>query len=998
VDYSEYRVDDGEWARYAAAFAVSGDGIHTVDYRSVDAAGNEEAIRSIEVKIDTTSPVSSVNQIESYWQTSAPFTVSATASDLLSGVASVELYYRSSADNAAWGGWKSHGVDSETPWSWEFTAPEGDGYYEFYSSATDVAGNAEQPEQAFVSVFADEFRGDSLDTATWSTGKVGVTLDNIGVSDGKLTMTTRAAKSGTYGANYAVSNSSFDFSQGVMFEVQMSVPTDNAPADFRSEFYLTPTFTTASNPHDQPDWLRVSASVNRQGVTWMLQRRVNGGGIGTLGEGEEIVEYENEELIDLLHMYTSGPTHKLNGTWKIFIDSENITVWLDDNLVEPTRPHGMSFTSAYAYLCERTNVAPVYTVTFDYVKMKVLEPAADTGTGLDTAPPSIAITSPVEGTQYIAKRDNIMVDFNVTDALDPSPTVSAYFTDVEDCTRVDVTSGQSIDPLSIDDGFWTMTVEARDWAGNENSLTTGQFEVIHDIQPPRTAITVGTPQYSGDRLYVTSATSFTLSAVDDLVEVGDGGGLGVALTEYMIDNGSWTTYGAPFTVSGDGLHIIYYRSTDVVGNVEGINSLLVVVDDTPPESSVVAPYPYWGDTVPFAVSADASDAFSGVASVELYYRSSTDNASWTEWKPFGTDDAAPYGWQFTAPDGPAVYEFYSTATDVLGNVETAPNMADAACGAAIPATVDIDPDTLNLKSNGRWITAFIELPSGYDLASVNIGTITLENVVPAESRPTAIGDHDHDGIPGLMVKFDRSAVQALVSVGDVKLTVTGKWHAVLFSGSDNIRVINPGQGQGCDQGNGGQNQEGGHGNGDQGNQGQCGDQGSSGSHGQGNQGDQDHGNQDNQCDQGQSHGSQSGQSDQDNGQGAPQTPPGQNDYGNQGSQGDGHDSGGQGDANQGQGNQGCQDNQNQGNEHGSSGGQPSDNQCPAETLQEQGGSQGPGGQDNQAQGGQGSQDSQAQGSQGDQQGQNGQGNGNQGDQSQGDSQGNSGNQGNGKKK
>ncbi|MEW5995324.1 MAG: glycoside hydrolase family 16 protein [Candidatus Zixiibacteriota bacterium] len=30
----------------------------------------------------------------------------------------------------------------------------------------------------------------------------------------------------------------------------------------------------------------------------------------------------------------------------------------------------------------------------------------------------------------------------------------------------------------------------------------------------------------------------------------------------------------------------------------------------------------------------------------------------------------------------------------------------------VPATVDIDPDTLNLKSQGRWITAYIELPAG----------------------------------------------------------------------------------------------------------------------------------------------------------------------------------------------------------------------------------------------------------------------------------------------
>jgi len=33
---------------------------------------------------------------------------------------------------------------------------------------------------------------------------------------------------------------------------------------------------------------------------------------------------------------------------------------------------------------------------------------------------------------------------------------------------------------------------------------------------------------------------------------------------------------------------------------------------------------------------------------------------------------------------------------------------------ALSATVDLDPDTLNLESKGKWITCYIELPEGYD--------------------------------------------------------------------------------------------------------------------------------------------------------------------------------------------------------------------------------------------------------------------------------------------
>ncbi|MEW6593051.1 MAG: hypothetical protein AB1305_05190, partial [Candidatus Hadarchaeota archaeon] len=227
------------------------------------------------------------------------------------------------------------------------------------------------------------------------------------------------------------------------------------------------------------------------------------------------------------------------------------------------------------------------------------------------------------------------------------------------------------------------------------------------------------------------------------------------------------------------------------------------------------------------------------------------------------------------------------AADVAGNVESAPDVADAACGFSIPAAVDIDPDTLNLKGNGRWITAYIELPQGYDVRNVDISSIKLNNAVASESgqsygfvKDPEIRDRNGNGLPELMVKFDRAAVQALASVGDVKLTVTGKWHAVLFEGSDNIRVIDPGRGQGS----------------------------------------------------GNSHAVSHGHSGGNSGQGPPQTPPGQggtppgqSSNQNQGNNGNGQGNGNQG--NQGQGDSGGnQGSGNQGNQSEQRGGQSSSGQ------------------------------------------------------------------------
>ena len=109
----------------------------------------------------------------------------------------------------------------------------------------------------------------------------------------------------------------------------------------------------------------------------------------------------------------------------------------------------------------------------------------------------------------------------------------------------------------------------------------------------------------------------------------------------------------------------------------------------------------------------------------------------------------------------------------------------------VPATIDIDPNTLNPKSKGKWITAYIELPEGYDVSSIDVGTVMLNDLVPAEPHPTEIGDYDDDGIADLMVKFDMAAVQEILEGGDeVEIIVAGELtDGTPFEGSDTISVI-----------------------------------------------------------------------------------------------------------------------------------------------------------------------------------------------------------------
>lgn len=104
---------------------------------------------TLAVIIDNSKPISSVTQTSPYWRNTTPITISATASNGLSGVNNVKLYYRFSANNATWSSWSQFdSADTVAPYQWSFPwryncVNNVQGHYQFYTIATDNAGNAE---------------------------------------------------------------------------------------------------------------------------------------------------------------------------------------------------------------------------------------------------------------------------------------------------------------------------------------------------------------------------------------------------------------------------------------------------------------------------------------------------------------------------------------------------------------------------------------------------------------------------------------------------------------------------------------------------------------------------------------------------------------------------------------------------------------------------------------------------------------------------------------
>jgi len=121
----------------------------------------------------------------------------------------------------------------------------------------------------------------------------------------------------------------------------------------------------------------------------------------------------------------------------------------------------------------------------------------------------------------------------------------------------------------------------------------------------------------------------------------------------------------------------------------------------------------------------------------------------------------------------------------------------AANSAPVGAIVDVNPNTINLKAKGNFITAYIELPDSYDVGQIDIESVSLAvngYVIPAEAEPATVGDYDDDGVPDLMVKFDRQLAQVRMFVGSEDLTVSGDIlsSSVPFEGFDTVNVISKG--------------------------------------------------------------------------------------------------------------------------------------------------------------------------------------------------------------
>lgn len=88
VDYTEYRINNGNWIKYEGPFVISDEGEKKIDSRTVDKAGNRSSIASETVRIDKTAPsvIVTSNITE---DTHKNVILNVNASDNLSGIKTI---------------------------------------------------------------------------------------------------------------------------------------------------------------------------------------------------------------------------------------------------------------------------------------------------------------------------------------------------------------------------------------------------------------------------------------------------------------------------------------------------------------------------------------------------------------------------------------------------------------------------------------------------------------------------------------------------------------------------------------------------------------------------------------------------------------------------------------------------------------------------------------------------------------------------------------------
>ena len=295
---------------------------------------------------------------------------------------------------------------------------------------------------------------------------------------------------------------------------------------------------------------------------------------------------------------------------------------------------------------------------------------------LDNTVPTLSIPSLTQGNQTIGANGWITkgtITLSGT-ASDITSGVEKLEASIDGNNWIPITvksDGTFSGTIPVENATSTITVKAKDRAGNENTTT---HTVQYDAAPPSiTKLTVNGSEYTAGNKVMINSNSASGVTVD--VTAGDGTGSGISGYEYSKDGINFTSFPNNSEISATDSCIIYVRVKDAVGLASTPQQIAVKVDGDKPNVAFNDGLNNKTVNKKITISGTASD-YGELKSVELKVKSGNKSdgspATGTRITSWNAAPFSPWKYELNTVDyqDNADLELEAIATDSAGNTNS----------------------------------------------------------------------------------------------------------------------------------------------------------------------------------------------------------------------------------------------------------------------------------------------------------------------------------------
>ncbi|MDI6791475.1 MAG: Ig-like domain-containing protein, partial [bacterium] len=700
------------------------DDTYRVRSRATDSAGNIEATDMVTFTLDTTPPSATITSPGPDDVLRDITHITGSAIDNLSGIERVEVSIKQALSQTYWSGaaWVTTPTWfmalGTTDWTFSWPAAIWDGAYTVQARATDKVNNVEAPEEG------NTFTLDKTYPASYiSTPARGAVLGSLPQVKGTAT-------------------------DGLSSIAKVEISIWKNGLYWKNTTWVTP-----------PTWLPVNGTTSwsyiwpaglMSGSYTLTSRATDAAGneeipvlsttfiLDTEGPVSRITSPQSGAILQSLAQIAGTAGDEESGIKKVEVSIRNETdqtYWNGSHWVTQEYWLPAMGTANWSFPWPALG-GGCYLVTVKSRATNGADIQETPGPGVsftvDDAPPSTVINAPREGDvlTYLGQITGTIQDgctpIDRVEVAIKQKTTGSYWNGAkwlpaQSWLRANGTSSWALTwPGLIGNGEYTILGRTVDQAGNvETSLAPGRNWVnfMLDSTPPGS--TIVSPR-SGAMLNILTQISGT--ANDDFS--------GVKKVEIAIrradDQNYWNgitwqgsrillqTFGTnswnyPWPQqAGDGTYTVTAQATDQAGNLGPLlGGITFTLDAAPPESRITYPANNQIITTSFQISGTANDNRSGVAGVALAIRNKDGNyyngSTWVA-QEFWISVQGLNSWIYTWPKlDDAVYDLYSRATDLAGNVEMPSSPVHFTFVSKGPAS------SITLPLDGKGLTALTEI-------------------------------------------------------------------------------------------------------------------------------------------------------------------------------------------------------------------------------------------------------------------------------------------------